>query len=60
MKIVGPHAPVALYNFCSIAGCTDGDGPYGGLALGPAGNSFLYGTTSLGGANLDGTTYDAK
>ena len=44
-----------LYNFCSQGGkdCLDGEWPYGGLILDVAGN--LYGTTSAGGGNNDGT-----
>ncbi len=35
-----------LYNFCSKSQCTDGGGPYGGLAQDTSGN--FYGTTSYG------------
>jgi uncharacterized repeat protein (TIGR03803 family) len=38
-----------LYNFCSVANCTDGRYPYGGVVRDAAGN--LYGTTEYGGAN---------
>jgi len=44
-----------IYSFCSIAGCTDGSGPLGGLTLGSDGN--LYGTTYNGGNNSGGTIY---
>jgi uncharacterized repeat protein (TIGR03803 family) len=43
-----------LYNFCSQANCTDGSYPYGGVVY-FAGN--LYGTTSSGGSNGDGTIF---
>jgi uncharacterized repeat protein (TIGR03803 family) len=35
------------YDFCAKAGCRDGDVPYAGVIIDPAGN--LYGTTSGGG-----------
>lgn len=38
-----------LYSFCSVASCTDGADPYGGVISDSAGN--LYGTTTSGGAN---------
>jgi len=43
-----------LYNFCSVAGCTDGASP-GALVLGRDGN--FYGTTIAGGANHSGTVF---
>jgi uncharacterized repeat protein (TIGR03803 family) len=36
-----------LYNFCSLAVCTDGSHPWAGMVLGSDGN--FYGTTSAGG-----------
>src|SRR5256885_12653268 len=36
-----------LYSFCSKINCTDGDQPYGGLALDASGR--LLGTTGFGG-----------
>ncbi len=36
----------SLYNFCSKSQCTDGGGPFGGLAQDTSGN--FYGTTSYG------------
>jgi uncharacterized repeat protein (TIGR03803 family) len=45
-----------LYAFCSQAGCADGADPQGGLIQGTDGN--LYGTTTYGGANDDGTMFE--
>jgi uncharacterized repeat protein (TIGR03803 family) len=44
-----------LYSFCSQSGCTDGAYPYEALAEGTDGS--FYGTTTLGGANGDGTVF---
>lgn len=44
-----------LYTFCSLPGCTDGQGPWGELVQGTDGN--LYGSTLGGGANRQGTTF---
>ena len=44
-----------LYHFCSAANCKDGRTPSGGLISDPAGN--LYGTTSAGGENGEGTVF---
>jgi len=44
-----------LYSFCSQSGCADGRYPYGGLIQSSDGN--LYGTTTEGGANGDGTIF---
>lgn len=43
-----------LYNFCSVAGCTDGASP-GALVRGRDGN--FYGTTLAGGKNHAGTVF---
>jgi uncharacterized repeat protein (TIGR03803 family) len=46
-----------LYNFCTQDGCSDGNGPRGGMVLGTDGN--LYGTTTFGGNNEQlGTIYE--
>jgi uncharacterized repeat protein (TIGR03803 family) len=46
-----------VYKFCSEGGtrCTDGNYPFGGLIQATDGN--LYGTTSSGGANAEGTVF---
>jgi uncharacterized repeat protein (TIGR03803 family) len=44
-----------LYNFCAQTNCTDGSEPLAGLVL--ATNGTFYGTTSIGGANDDGTVF---
>jgi uncharacterized repeat protein (TIGR03803 family) len=44
-----------IYNFCSQTNCTDGMNPEAGLVQGTDGK--FYGTTSLGGANGDGTVF---
>jgi uncharacterized repeat protein (TIGR03803 family) len=45
----------ALYSFCAQTGCPDGNAPLAGLVQATDGN--FYGTTSLGGANNDGTIF---
>jgi uncharacterized repeat protein (TIGR03803 family) len=44
-----------LFSFCSQTNCADGGAPFVGLAQGSDGN--FYGTTSIGGANADGTVF---
>jgi uncharacterized repeat protein (TIGR03803 family) len=46
-KITPAGKLTVLYNFCSLAGCADGQSPQSGLTLGTDGN--FYGTTVLGG-----------
>lgn len=45
-----------LYTFCSQAGCTDGNGPFAGLAEDGSGN--FYGTTYFGGNANDGVVFE--
>jgi uncharacterized repeat protein (TIGR03803 family) len=45
-----------LYNFCSVSGCTDGQAPFGGMAMDE--KSHLYGTTSEGGTSGKGTVFE--
>jgi uncharacterized repeat protein (TIGR03803 family) len=47
----GTWAESVLYNFCSLASCTDGAQPEGGLVFDGAGR--LYGTTSFGGSSTN-------
>lgn len=47
---------IVLYNFCSQPNCVDGEGPASSLTPDSAGN--FYGTTQLGGANLQGTVFE--
>lgn len=44
-----------IHSFCAEAGCTDGYSPEGDMTMDAGGN--LYGTTTLGGANGNGTVY---
>lgn len=44
-----------LYSFCSLFGCPDGSGPYGGVVQ--TSNGSVYGTTASGGANAYGTLF---
>jgi uncharacterized repeat protein (TIGR03803 family) len=48
--------PTVLVSFCSLPNCTDGAQPQAGLIFDVKGN--LFGTTSLGGANGNGTVFE--
>ena len=50
-KITPTGTLTTLYSFCSKSVCTDGNGPFAGLAQ--ATNGELYGTTVAGGANTN-------
>ncbi len=55
----GQWTESVLYNFCSQAGCADGNAPTGGVIFDAAGN--LYGTTVDGGTpdqHLNGTVFE--
>jgi uncharacterized repeat protein (TIGR03803 family) len=52
----GAWTESVLYSFCSLAICTDGGSPTGGVIFDPSGN--LYGTTQDGGNNDKGTVYE--
>ncbi|HTS35492.1 MAG TPA: choice-of-anchor tandem repeat GloVer-containing protein [Candidatus Solibacter sp.] len=55
MFVISPAGVLAnLHDFCSLANCTDGQNPEGGLILGADGN--FYGSTINGGANGTGGT----
>jgi uncharacterized repeat protein (TIGR03803 family) len=45
-----------LHSFCSQPNCADGQAPYAGLVQ--AANGNFYGTTSVAGANPDGTVFE--
>lgn len=49
-KVTPTGQLTSLYNFCSQPNCTDGGQPLSALVLGANGN--LYGTTTVGGANV--------
>lgn len=44
-----------LHSFCAEGSCTDSAAPVGGVVVSPKG--ITYGTTTLGGANQEGTLY---
>jgi len=54
-KITPSGTLTTVYSFCAQSGCPDGAYPY--AALVQATNGSLYGTTTGGGANGDGTVF---
>ncbi|HXR17713.1 MAG TPA: choice-of-anchor tandem repeat GloVer-containing protein [Terriglobales bacterium] len=54
-KVTPTGTLTTLYSFCAQTNCTDGEEPLAGLVL--ATNGTFYGTTSVGGANGDGTVF---
>jgi uncharacterized repeat protein (TIGR03803 family) len=54
-KITPSGTLTTLHSFCSQGGCSDGSNASAGLTQATNGN--LYGTTSEGGANNDGTVF---
>ena len=55
-KVTSRGHVTTLYHFCSLANCKDGQTPSGPLISDSSGN--LYGTTSVGGANAQGTVFE--
>ncbi|MFZ3339313.1 MAG: choice-of-anchor tandem repeat GloVer-containing protein [Terriglobales bacterium] len=53
---VHAQTEIVLYNFCSQPNCADGEGSASSLTRDAAGN--FYGTTALGGTNMDGTVFE--
>lgn len=54
-EVIAKGEESVLYSFCSQTNCTDGAWPYAGVNTDGKGN--LYGTTSGGGANGNGTVF---
>src|SRR6202050_3835857 len=54
-KITPSGALKTLYSFCAQSGCTDGESPFAGLIQATGGD--LYGTTSFGGPDGEGTIF---
>jgi uncharacterized repeat protein (TIGR03803 family) len=54
-KITPSGTLTTLHSFCSLSGCTDGNGPEAGLVQ--ATNGDFYGTTCCGGANGWGNVF---
>jgi uncharacterized repeat protein (TIGR03803 family) len=59
VKTAGGYAstPITLVNFCALANCADGSGPFAGRLIADA-NGNLFGTTFNGGANNAGTVFE--
>jgi uncharacterized repeat protein (TIGR03803 family) len=55
-SISSTGAFTTIYSFCSLANCSDGAFPQGGLMESKDGH--LYGTTEKGGANGEGTVFE--
>ncbi|MGA9498438.1 MAG: choice-of-anchor tandem repeat GloVer-containing protein [Terriglobales bacterium] len=55
-KITAAGKITYLHGFCSLSGCADGGNPEGALVQ--ASNGNFYGTTSVGGANGQGTVFE--
>ncbi len=55
-KITAAGKITYLHNFCALSGCADGGNPE--AALVQASNGNFYGTTSVGGANGQGTVFE--
>ncbi len=55
-KITAAGKITYLHDFCSLSGCADGGNPEGALVQ--ASNGNFYGTTSVGGANGQGTVFE--
>lgn len=53
-RITSAGALMTLYSFCARTNCADGSNPFAGLLQA---NGNLYGTTYMGGVNLDGTIF---
>ena len=53
----GGWSETVLYNFCSLAGCTDGANPTDSYVMFDASGN-LYGTAFAGGANGDGVVFE--
>jgi uncharacterized repeat protein (TIGR03803 family) len=52
-KLTASGQETVLHSFCSLAKCTDGSAPSGGVIMDSEGN--LYGTTLYGGASSNGS-----
>jgi uncharacterized repeat protein (TIGR03803 family) len=52
----GTWHQTVLHQFCALANCTDGKGPFGGMAEDASGN--LFGTTAVGGSAGKGVAFE--